>query len=127
MKYWPFIWANLWRKPLRAIFTFLSVVLGFTLFGLALGLDASFHRVAEAAHADRIYTSARYSIPLHLAQRQQLSALPGIGNVAAMDSIVGYYRWPGTNMAVLMLDPEMRKVFPELPLTVGQWRTLAKI
>jgi putative ABC transport system permease protein len=125
MKYWSLIWANLWRKPLRTIFTFVSVVLGFTLLGLVLGLNASFRHVAEVAHADRIYTAARYNSPLHIAQRQQISGLTDVRNVAALDSIVGYYQRPGINLAVLMLDREMQKVFVELPLTAAQWAVLS--
>lgn len=125
MKYLPFIWASLWRKPIRTVFTFVSVVLGFVLLGVALGLHASLRHLAESARADRIYISARFAGKLRLAQLEQISQMPDVSNVAALDAIAGYYRRPGNNAAILMLGPEMRKVFPELSLTAQQWEMLA--
>ena len=37
MKYLPLVLAGLWRKPARAILTFLAVMIAFTLFGLTIG------------------------------------------------------------------------------------------
>ena len=37
-KYLPLIWAALRRKPVRTTFTFLSVTVAFTLFGLMIGI-----------------------------------------------------------------------------------------
>jgi len=34
MKYLPLIFAGLWRRPTRTIFTFLSIVVAFILFGV---------------------------------------------------------------------------------------------
>ena len=34
LKFLPLVWAGLWRKPLRTVFTFLSIVIAFTLIGL---------------------------------------------------------------------------------------------
>ena len=42
MKYFPLIWAALWRKPARTILTLLSAVAAFTLFGLAIGVNATY-------------------------------------------------------------------------------------
>ena len=40
MKYLPLVLAGLWRRPARTIFTFLSIVVAFILFGILSGLDA---------------------------------------------------------------------------------------
>ena len=42
MKYFPLVWAAVMRKPARAILTLLSVMLAFTLFGLTIGMNATF-------------------------------------------------------------------------------------
>ena len=39
MKYFPLIWATLWRKKTRTIFTLLSVVVAFLLFGMLETVD----------------------------------------------------------------------------------------
>lgn len=46
-RFLPFIWAGLWRKPARTILTLLSVIVGFTLFGLMAGLNAAFTYVVD--------------------------------------------------------------------------------
>jgi len=42
MKYFPLIWATLWRKKTRTIFTLLSVVVAFLLFGMLETVDYAF-------------------------------------------------------------------------------------
>jgi hypothetical protein len=37
MKYLPLLWRNLWRRKVRTIFTFLSIVVAFLLFGVPDG------------------------------------------------------------------------------------------
>ena len=46
MKYLPLVWAGLWRKPMRTVFTLLSIMVAFILFGILSGIDAGFARVA---------------------------------------------------------------------------------
>jgi putative ABC transport system permease protein len=124
MKFLSFIWANLWRKPLRTIFTLLSVVIGFVLFGLVLGLRANLRQMAASARADRIYTAARLDSKLTIAQLPQIARVPGVAAVGALDNVSGYYQRPGNNAGVMMLGPGMHAVFPELPLTAQMWQLL---
>ena len=49
MKYLPLVWAAIMRKPMRATLTLLSVMLAFTLFGLTIGMNATFDAVLAAA------------------------------------------------------------------------------
>ena len=41
MKYWPLVWAGLWRKPVRTVLTMLSIVVAFALFGSLHGVSAA--------------------------------------------------------------------------------------
>src|SRR4051812_50144962 len=78
MKFLPLIWAALMRKPARAVLTLLSVMVAFTLFGLMIGLNATFDLAAEKARADRIYTSPRFGgsgVPVAVAP--QVERIPG--------------------------------------------------
>ena len=52
MKYLPLVWASIMRKPTRAILTLLSVMLAFTLFGLTIGMNATFAKFQEDARDD---------------------------------------------------------------------------
>jgi putative ABC transport system permease protein len=124
MKHWRFIWANLWRKPIRTIFTFASVVFGFILFGLVLGFNANLRHIAESANPERVYTSPRFGVRLVLAQMQQMSRMPYVSHVGALGAVVGYYQLPQNRVVVLMQGPGMREVFRDLPLTSRQWGTL---
>jgi putative ABC transport system permease protein len=121
MKYLPLIWAALWRKPVRSILTFVSVVIGFTLFGLTIGVSAGFRHLADTARADRIYVSSRYGGALTLAQRDQISLLSGVTHVGVFGLVAGYHQAPANSVAVMMLDRDMRTVFSELPVSAEQW------
>jgi hypothetical protein len=121
MKYLPLVCANLWRRPIRTVFTFVSIVLGFTLLGLAFGLYSSLRRTVASARPDRIYTSAKFDGKLRMGQQDLIARIDGVAQVAGLDGIEGYYQRPGNNLAVLMLGPGVRKVFPELSVSRSQW------
>jgi len=125
MKYWRFVWANLWRKPIRTIFLFISVVFGFTLWGLLLGFDANLRRIADSANAARIYSFPRFGGKLVLAQMQPISRMHFVSKVGALGAILGYYQQPRNRVAVFMQGPGMLEVFQDLPLTSQQWAALA--
>jgi putative ABC transport system permease protein len=125
MKRLSFVWANLWRKPIRTMFTLVSVVLGFTLLGLVLGFNASLRHITDNANAERIYTSARFGGKLVLAQMQHISQLRYVSDVGALGAIVGYYQLPRNRVAIFMQGAGMREVFRDLPLTSQQWGMLA--
>ena len=61
MKYVPLVWAAIMRKPTRAILTLLSVMIAFTLFGLTIGMNATFAAVQAAAKDNRIYVDPRFA------------------------------------------------------------------
>ena len=58
MKYFPLVWAALMRKPAAPALTLLSVMIAFTLFGLTIGMNATFDKSTELARDDRIYVHA---------------------------------------------------------------------
>jgi len=86
MRYLPLIWSAVMRKPTRTILTLLSVTVAFTLFGLMIGLNATFDEVAAKARADRIFTNARFGgngMPIAVAR--QIAAIPGVKVRASSD------------------------------------------
>ena len=114
MKYLPLIWAALRRKPIRTGVTFLSVTVAFTLFGLMIGLNATLDYMQQKAHADRIWTLARFEttgLPLSIAHK--IGALPGIKKYSVMTYLNGYVGDPKNRVGVIFFDDEYGNIFPD--------------
>ncbi|MDB5969613.1 MAG: transporter permease [Hydrocarboniphaga sp.] len=83
MKFFPLLWATLWRKKIRTIFTLMSIMIAFLLFGMLQGVNAAFHSGVDNANVNRLIVSSRISLTeaLPLSQMQQMDALPGVAHV----------------------------------------------
>src|ERR1700749_4459373 len=86
MKFLPLIWAALTRKPVRSILIFASAAIGFTLFGVTIGVNTGMRHLAEMARLDRLYVTARYGAALTLAQEQEIAGMAGVKQAGAFDS-----------------------------------------
>ena len=130
MKYFPLVWAALWRKPAEAILMWLAVTVSFTLFGLMVGLRATYDRLIENSRMDRLYVNARFAnaspmgVLLPFALRDQIAHVEGVSAVGPVYYLRGYYQDPHQRAAVYAVDENMRKAWPELPLTAAQWDQL---
>jgi len=127
MRYLPLIWAAVMRKPTRAILTLLSVTVAFTLFGLMIGLNATFDMVAEKARADRIFTWPRFGgngVPVAVAR--QVAAIPGVKAVTALNFLPGYVQDPKNQVFVLMVDQNVASVFGDYGVSPEQWNMVLK-
>jgi putative ABC transport system permease protein len=89
MKYLPFVWAGLWRKPLRTTFTILALVVAFALFGLLQGINAGFNALRDAARADGLYVQSRYGTPMPIAYKAQIAQMAGVKSVTSMEFMGG--------------------------------------
>jgi putative ABC transport system permease protein len=95
MKYLPLLWATLWRKKIRTIFTLLSIVIAFLLFGMLETVDSAFsHPSGGVSGADKLITTNKYSIilPLPFADTQQIRSVPGVAAVTWISWFGGYYQ-----------------------------------
>ena len=124
MKYFPLIWAALRRKPLRAVLTLLSVTTAFTLFGLMIGLNASFERIAGLARADRVFVRSRFGGGLPLALGSQFEHLNGVIRIGHENFVRGYYRDAKNFAQVIMMDPGEEAIVAVMPITAGQYDQL---
>ena len=122
MKYFPLVWAAVMRKPARAILTLLSVMLAFTLFGLTIGMNATFDKLKEEARADRIFSGARFGGLLPIGMARQIESMPGVAMVASSNNLFGYIQDPKNRVFVQMNDEKVPKVNPEWPITPAQWQ-----
>ena len=95
MKYFPLVWATLWRKKTRTLFTFLSVIVAFLLFGVLETVDYAFsHADGGITGADKLITTNKFSITLSLpfTDTQQIRSVPGVAEVTWISWFGGYYQ-----------------------------------
>jgi len=126
MKFLPLILAGLWRKPTRTIFTFLSIVVAFILFGILSAIDGGLAHQVEVARLDRLLVDTKFGAQLPLAYLDRIAQIPGVTVVAPRQILVGYYRDPKTPFGIIMTDRRFWAVRPELNATKQQIDTLLK-
>jgi putative ABC transport system permease protein len=123
MKYFPLIWAGLWRKRTRTVLTLLSIVVAFLLFGILQGVNAAFSRGVAGANIDRLYVQSRISFTesLPFAHLQQIEAVPGVERVAYASWFGTYFQDPKNFVFSFPVDGERYfAVFSELKLPPDQ-------
>ena len=128
MKYLPLIWSAVMRKPTRTILTLLSVTVAFTLFGLMIGLNATFDMVAEKARADRIFTGPRFGglTGMPIAVARQIASMPGVKVVTAVNFVPGYVQDPKNPAFLVMLDDNAEKVVDDWSIAPEVWAAIRK-
>jgi putative ABC transport system permease protein len=109
MKYFPLLWATLWRKKTRTTFTLLSIVIAFLLFGVLESVDYAFsHPSSGVTGANKLITTNKYSITLSLpfADVQEIGALPGIEAVTWINWFGAYYQESKNFVFALPVDTD---------------------
>jgi putative ABC transport system permease protein len=94
MKFFPLVWSGLWRKKARTIFTLLSIMIAFLLFGLLQGVNAWLNAFGTGSNANRLYVASRVSEiqPLPSAYLHQIEAVPGIRQSTYIAGFTGFYQ-----------------------------------
>jgi putative ABC transport system permease protein len=106
MKYFRLIWSGLWRKRTRTIFTLLSIVMAFALFGILQGVDASLKQLTEKGRLNVLVTNNPAGLALPLAHFAQIQAVKGVTHATYYSLLIGYYQTPLNAVAVLAIDPD---------------------
>jgi putative ABC transport system permease protein len=81
VKFFPLVWAMLWRRKTRTVLTFASIAVAFMLFGMLQAFGALFTGGAELFAADNLFVFHRYGgfgKPLPYAYRSQMEAVDGV-------------------------------------------------
>ena len=132
MKYFPLIWAGLWRKRTRTIFTMLSIVVAFLLFGLLQGINQGFSTVLRDLNVDRLYVSAKTNMTdgLPIAYATRIKAVPGVRALSHWTYFGGYFQDSHNPLPAFATDPEQLfqvyreiKVKPEYIAAMKKTRT----
>jgi putative ABC transport system permease protein len=126
MKYLPLILAGLWRKPARTVFTFLSVVVAFILFGIMASIESGFAAQVAIARVDRLYVDPRFPGPIPLAYQTRIAALPGVTSVIPTTPLGGYWKEQRNNFNVVFTDERYVQARPEYHLSAEQMRAMVK-
>jgi putative ABC transport system permease protein len=109
MKYLPLIWASLWRKKLRTIFTLISIVIAFLLYGVLQTVDYAFENPGTGVTgADKLITTNRFSLTLLLpfSFKQQIKSVPGVAEVTWITWIGAYYQESKNFVFALPIDTD---------------------
>ncbi len=123
MKYLPLVWRSLLRRKTRTIFTVLSIVVAFTLFGVLAALNAAFSVGVELAGADRLIITHKVSLIQLLPEsyRDRLVATDDVVDVLHQTWFGGIYQRPSNFFMQCPVEPEqLLKVYPEYLLPEDQ-------
>ena len=123
MKFLPLIFRNLGRRKVRTIFTTLSIVIAFLLFGVLMAIRAAFSMGVDVAGADRLMVIHRVSIiqPLPRSYGPKIRSAPGVTDLTHANWFGGYYQDPNNFLANMAVDPESwLRMYPEYELPEEQ-------
>ena len=130
MKYLHLIWAALLRRKARTVFTLLSVLAAFLLFGLLDSVRGAFSNVSSSvAGVDRLITVSKISFTLALPKSlySRIQAVPGVAAVSYANWFGGVYQdarnfFPNQAVADNYLD-----LYPEWKMPAEQRRAFHEI
>jgi putative ABC transport system permease protein len=123
MKYLPLVWRNLLRRKTRTIFTLLSIVMAFLLFGILSALNMAFLGNVELAGNDRLIIQHKVSIIQLLPEsyRAKLETTPGVTHVLHQTWFGGIYQKPSNFfMQTPVIPDRLLAVYPEYLLPDDQ-------
>lgn len=123
MKFLPLVLRNLTRRKVRTIFTVLSIMIAFVLFGLLMAIRAAFTMGVEVAGADRLMVIHKVSLiqPLPQSYGARIRATEGVTDLSHANWFGAYYQEPTNFMANMAVDPESwLRMYPEYELPEEQ-------
>jgi putative ABC transport system permease protein len=123
MKYFHLIWANLRRKKMRTLLTFLSILVAFLLFGYLSAIKTAFNAGVDVAGADRLIVRHKVSIiqSLPVSYKARIMNIPGVSRAAHSSWFGGVYQDPMNFFPQMVVEPEdYLAMYPEFLLPEEQ-------
>lgn len=120
MRFVHLLWRNLMRRKVRTLFTFLSIVVAFFLFGLLTAIRNGFDYGVQITGESRLLTIHRVSIIqlLPIRYRSQIASTPGVGRVTHSTWFGGVYQDPRNFFAQMAVEPgPYLDIYPEYVLS----------
>jgi putative ABC transport system permease protein len=125
MKFLPLVWRNLFRRKTRTIFTFLSILVAFVLFGFLMTIRLAFTMGVDVAGVDRLMMTNKMSLiqPLPIAYQPRIERTRGVVLVTHNSWFGGIYQDRRNFFAQIVVEPEpFLKMYPEYRLPDDQLR-----
>lgn len=119
MKYFGLVWAGLWRKKTRTVFTMISIVIAFLLFGLLQGINQGFGTAMSNLDVDRLYVSARTSMTdgMPISYLNRIRNVSGVRAVSMWAYFGGYFQDARKPIPAFATDAvELFKVYKEIKI-----------
>jgi len=129
VKFFPLVWSSLWRKKARTIFTLLSIMIAFLLFGLLQGVNAWLNAFGTGSNANRLYVVSRVSQvqPLPSAYVNQIETVPGIRQATYIAGISGFYQEKSNNLLALATDAQkFFNLYPDWKIAPEQLAAMSR-
>jgi putative ABC transport system permease protein len=123
MKYLPLIWANLMRRKARTLFTLLSVLAAFLLFGVLGAVRQAFTGGVELAGADRLVTMNKISLvnSMPMSYGDRIATVPGVAEVSYQDWVGAYFQDPKQPIVAFGVDAKSYlDIHPDMHLPPAQ-------
>ena len=118
MKFFPLVWAGLWRRPVRTILTAICIAIAFVLLGLLQGVNAGFERSIAGANRTTlaVMTRVRGGANMPVSAVAEILEVPGVKEVARRAYFMGSAGGPGSDeIAALATDPAaFARLLPQL-------------
>jgi len=116
VKYLHLVWAAMFRRTARTVFTLLSVLAAFLLFGLLDSVRSAFVNASDSvAGVDRLITVSKISLVVSLPQGLQarIAALSGVAQVSYANWFGGVYQDPKNFFANEAVAQNFFDLYPE--------------
>lgn len=126
MRYLPLVWSNLKRRKARTLFTFLSILVAFILFGYLAAVKVAFRAGVDVAGVDRLFTTHKTSIiqPLPKSYQDQIARVPGVKSVTHASWFGGIYQNPNKGFQGVFQGPvdptDYLAMYPEFKIPEDQ-------
>lgn len=123
MKYFHLVWANLRRKKMRTLLTFLSILVAFLLFGYLSAIKTAFSAGVDVAGADRLIVRHKVSIiqTLPASYKARILNISGVARAAHSSWFGGVYQDPMNFFPQMAVEPEdYLALYPEFKLPEDQ-------
>lgn len=125
VRFFPLVWAALWRNRAESVLTLLALSVAFALFGTMLTLNGAYQRAIEDTRMDRLIVACAFDCgAIPLGYREQLAQIPGVIAVGAQSWLGGYVGDERHHITVTFVGQGMRAAWSELPLSPADWRAL---
>ena len=116
MKFFRLVWSGLWRKKVRTIFTILSIVVAFLLFGLLQGIDSTFKQMVNQGRLNVLVTTNPAGLPLPQSDLARIEAVKGVTQVTYRSLFIGDYQSLRNIVIVLPVQTDADTFFTSNPM-----------